>query len=151
NDSNTDDVARLTGPRLTAIDCGADVSAWPPIVAVIVLAPAIVPVNVAVWVASWWLGTAASVRWPPVGLPSAKATVKPPTVSLLPAASRACSVTVTPLPDTSLADESEANDVVRSTGPGVTAIAGAVEVTDCPPIVAVIELAPAIVPVNVAV
>ena len=58
-----------------------------------------------------------------------KPTVSPPVVSLFPAASLACSVSVAVIPDTTLAADVVTTDVVLDAGPGVTAIVGRVEVT----------------------
>ena len=127
-----------------------DVTAAPPIVAVIVLLPAVVPVKVAVYVPFLLSVTALNVPLP-VPLPSANTTFKPPAVSLLPTASSACSVTVSVLPETTPADDSVTNEFEKLAAPGVTVIAGAVEVTAMPPIVAVTVLLPAVVPVKVAV
>src|SRR5262245_40911767 len=124
------------------------------IVAVIVFVPAVVAVNVAVYVPSLLSVTGPNVPMV-VPVPRAKVTVEPPVVKAVPVASRAVSVTVL-VPPTA-ADEGAAatDDCVGSTGPGagpaVTVTVGAWLVTAWPPIVAVIVLLPAVVAVNVAV
>ena len=145
-------LADASGSRMLSAGAAAayavivvDVTVLPLIVAVIVLLPAVVPVKVAVYVPFLLSVTALNVPLP-VPLPSANATVKPPVVSLLPIASSACSVTVSVLPEITLADDTVTNDFERLTAPGVTVIAGAVEVTAVPPIVAVTVLLPAVVP-----
>ncbi len=101
----------------------------------------------------FWL----SVTLPNVPLavpaPNSKATFKPPLVSWLPTASRAVSVTVV-VKSNGMIAEGAATDTVdcaRLTGPGVTVIVGAVEVTACVLMVAVSGLVPARVPVKKAV
>ena len=71
-----------------------EVTSIPPIVAVTVLLPSMVPVKVAAYVPFLLSLTALNVPWPPLVLPNPNATVKPPVVSWLPAASSACNVTV---------------------------------------------------------
>ena len=67
----------------------------------------------------------------PVALPAlrAKATVSPPDVRWLPAASSACNVTVVVLPDATLPGDTLTNEFDKLTVPGVTVTEGAVEVT----------------------
>lgn len=91
------------------------------------------------------------VPLPPVPLPRAKATDKPPLVSSFPFASLACRVIVVTPPNCTLPSERLIVDFARLTGPGVTTIVGGVEVTAEPLIVAVIVLPPARTPVNMAV
>jgi len=86
------DLDRLTGP--TTITVGSvEVTAWPPIVAVIVLLPALVPVKVAVYV-PLPLSVAGTGLNVPLPVLKPKATFKPPLSSWLPLASRAVRVTV---------------------------------------------------------
>jgi hypothetical protein len=146
-DNVTTDFAKLNGPGVTLIEGAVEVTAEPSIVAVIELLPAIVPVNVAVYVPLSLSVTGPIVPWPPLVLPSAKSTFSPPVVSLLPAASSACNVIVEVLPDAMLPEDNVTTELAKLTGPGVTVIEGAVEVTAEPPIVALIVLLPAIVPV----
>lgn len=86
---------------------------------------------------------------PPVLL---KTTVAPPADKLFPAASRACKVAMTELPETTLADDTEINEFDPDIAPGVTVTVGSVVETEDPPIVPVIVVAvPARTPVNVEV
>ncbi len=81
-----------------------------------------------------------------------KATVAPPIVSAFPAASRACSVSVTVPPAEIVSLDTETVDVAGEIVPGVTVTVGAVVVTGAALIVApIVVAAPAITPVNVAV
>ena len=78
-------------------------------------------------------------------------TVDPLVVRLLPAASFACSVSVTTFPDATLPAETVTSDCKVEMGPGVTVIVGSVDVTVMPPIVAPIVVAlPLTTPLNVA-
>ena len=79
------------------------------------------------------------------------ATTSPPLVRLFPAASLACSVSVTALPDVTVGLETDTVEVAVDTGPTVTVTVGSVEVTAWPPIVAPMVVAvPASTPVKVA-
>src|SRR5262249_31948309 len=113
--------------------------------------PAVVPVNVAVYVPFPLSVTPLNVPCP-VPPPRANATVRPPVVSWVPAAFRAVRVTVAVLP-TGTDDGALATvDCPRSAVVDeVTVMVGAVVVTAVPFMVAVMVLAPAVVPVNVAV
>ena len=88
---------------------------------------------------------------PALPLPRAKFTVKPPPVSWLPLASRATRVTVADLPDATGDADTVIVDFDRLTAPGTTVTGGSFEVTVLPPMVAVIVLLPAVIPVKVAV
>jgi hypothetical protein len=127
-----------------------DVTAWPPIVAAMVLLPAVLAVNVAVYVPSLLSVTFPIV--PTVGpVPRTKATVAPPVVSGVPLASFAVRVTVLVPPIATEAGEAVTVDCVGSAGPAAAAmVMGAVEVTAWVLSVAVIVLLPAVVAVNVA-
>lgn len=88
------------------------------------------------------------VEVPPLRL---NTTVAPPVVRLFPAASRACKVRVTVLPDCTVAEETETMDVAELIAPGVTVMVGMVVVTGVPPMVAAMVVAvPATRPVKVA-
>ena len=87
----------------------------------------------------------------PLPAPKPKVTVRPPDVRWLPAASSACNVTVVVLPDATVPGDTLTNDFDKLTGPVDTVMDGAVEVTSRPPIVDVIVLLPARIPVKVAV
>ncbi len=79
-------------------------------------------------------------------------TVAPPVVNALPAASRACSVTVTVPPEPIVSLDTETIDVAAEIAPGVTATVGFGVVTGAALIVApIVVAAPAITPVNEAV
>ncbi len=79
-------------------------------------------------------------------------TLAPPSVKLLPAASRACKVSVTALPDATVGADTVTTELAAEIGPGVTASVGSVEVTTTPSMVAPIVVAvPAITPVKLAV
>ena len=87
-----------------------EVTADPPIVALIVVAvPEVVPVNVAVYVPFELSVTEPNV---PLEVPPDRvnATVRPPLVSWLPAASFAVRVTVTPDPEATVPEETETID-----------------------------------------
>ena len=137
---------------ITVTGGNVDVTAVPPIVAWIVVAvPAVTPVKVAVYVPLLWSVVAPIV--PVLDPPEAvKTTVEPPVVRLFPAASLACKVSVSLLPEATVGLDTLTVEVVTETGPGVTATVGSVEVTGEPPIVAPIVVAvPASTPVKVAV
>jgi len=87
---------------------------------------------------------------PPV---TVNATVDPPVGNALPAASRACSVSVAVPPDTTVPVDTETCDVAVEMVPGVTVTVGSgADATGAALIVAPIVVAvPAITPVNVAV
>src|SRR5262245_51132162 len=142
-------------PAAVTVTVGAvEVTGCPPIAAVMVLVPAVVPVNVAVYVPSALSVTVENVPWP-VPVPSPNATVAPPVVRAVPLASRAVRVTVLVPPTATEAGEMATVDRELLIGPGAAAALHVAlpifEVTGCPPIVAVMVLVPAVVPVNVAV
>jgi hypothetical protein len=88
----------------------------------------------------------------PVLVPPAaeNTTVDPPVLRLLPAASLACSVSVTALPDATVPLDTLTSDPAVEIGPTVTWTVGSVLVTAAPPIVAPIVVAvPAVNPVKV--
>ena len=79
------------------------------------------------------------------------ATVSPPLVRLLPAASLARRLNVALPPEMMLGADTVTTDVLVETAPGVTAMVGRVEVTALPLIVAPTAVGvPAVTPVNVA-
>ena len=90
----------------------------------------------------------------PVLVPPARVnpTVSPPVGRLFPAASFACSVSVTAVPEATVPLETVTSDVATEAGPAITMIVGSVEVTGLPLIVAPMVVAPpATTPVKVAV
>ena len=149
----TNDCAVVAGPGVTVMVGKVDVTATPPIVALIVFAvPASTPVNVAVYV-PFPLSVVDPIV--PVLVPAPvvlKTTVEPPVVRSFPAASLAWSVNVAVDPETTVASEVVTTDWAVLIAPGVTVIVGNVDVTGLPPMVALMVLAvPARTPVNVAV
>jgi hypothetical protein len=128
------------------------VTATPPIVAPIVRAvPATIPVKLAVYVPFVLSVVAPTV---PVLVPpeAVNTTVDPPVLRLLPAASFACSVSVTALPDATVPLDTLTTDPVAAVeiAPTVTWTVGSVLVTATPPIVAPMVFAvPAVNPVKV--
>ncbi len=80
------------------------------------------------------------------------ATVAPPVVRLFPAASLACSVSVTALPEATVPDETLTVDLLVEAFPAVTVTVGSVLVTAAALIVAPMVVAePAVTPVKLAV
>ena len=113
--------------------------------------PAVVPVNVAVYVPSP-LSFVTPIAPSLVPLPFGKSTVAPPAVIPFPAASRAVSVSVTVFPEASDGAETVTVLCARESAPGITVIVGNVLVTASPAIVApIVRAVPATVPMNVAV
>ena len=83
---------------------------------------------------------------------AANATVAPPVVRVLPAASFAWSVSATALPETTVPLETDTSDWLVEIAPTVTVTVGSALVTAVPPIVApIVAAVPAVTPVNVAV
>src|SRR5437773_2452230 len=116
---------------------------------IVVAAPAVPPVNVAVYVP-----LLLSVVPPivPVLVPPDRVntTVSPPAVRLFPAPSLACSVSVAVAPETTVLLDVVTVDALRDAEPGVTVIVGRADVPALPPIVAPMVVAvPAIPPVTV--
>jgi len=148
----TTDPAAEIPPTVTWIVGSVVVTAVPPIVAPIVVAvPATAPVNDAVYVPFPWSVVApiVPVLVPPVAV---NTTVAPPVDRLFPAASFACSVTVSALPDATVALATLTIDPAAEIAPTVTWTVGKVVVTAVPPTVAPIVVAvPATAPVKVAV
>jgi hypothetical protein len=109
-------------------------------------------VNVAVYVPSAWsvVELIVPVLVPPTAV---KTTADPPEVRLLPAASFACSVSVTALPPSTVPPpDTLTTELAVEAGPGVTVTVGSAVVTGVPPIVASIVVAvPAATPVKAAV
>jgi hypothetical protein len=153
-DALTTDVAVAAGPGFTVTVGSVVDTATPPIVAPMVLGvPARIPVKLAVYVPFALSVVAPTV---PVLVPpeAENTTVDPPVLRLLPAASLACSVSVTALPDATVPLDTLTTDPVAAVeiAPGVTVTVGSVVVTATPPIVAPIVLAlPAKTPVKIAV
>jgi hypothetical protein len=149
----TDPVAAVEiAPTVTVTVGSVVVTATPPIVAPTVLGvPARTPVKLAVYV-PFALSVVAPIV--PVLVPPAavNTTVDPPVLRSLPAASVACSVSVTALPDTTVGADTLTADRVVEIGPTVTWTVGSVVVTATPPIVAAMVVAvPATIPVKLAV
>jgi hypothetical protein len=140
-----------TGPGVTCTVGSVVVTAVPPIVAPIVRAvPATIPVKLAVYVPFALSVVAPTV---PVLVPpeAVNTTVAPPVLRLLPAASFACSVSVTALPDATVGADTLTTDPAVEIGPTVTWTVGSAVVTATPPIVAPIVLGvPARTPVKLA-
>jgi hypothetical protein len=127
------------------------VTATPPIVAPMVVAlPATIPVKLPVYVPFPLSVVTPTV---PVLVPpeNEKTTVSEPVVRLLPAASFACSVSVTASPDATVAFDTLTTDPAVEIAPTVTWTVGSVLVTATPPIVAPMVFAvPARTPVKLA-
>jgi hypothetical protein len=151
-DTLTTDPAVEISPTVTWTVGSVVVTAAPPIVAPIVRAvPARTPVKVAVYV-PFPLSVVALIV--PVLVPpeAANTTVEPPVAKLLPAASFACSVSVTALPETTVPADTLTTDWVVEIAAGVTWTVGSVVVTATPPIVApIVRAVPAAIPVKLAV
>src|SRR5437016_284052 len=140
-DTVTTDVAGDTTPGVTAIVGSVEVTGLPPIVAPMVVAlPATAPVNVAVYV-PFPLSVVAAIA--PVLVPpdAVNATVSPPAVRLLPAASLARRVRIALPPEMMLAADTVTVDCVVVAAPGTTVIVGSAEVTATLLIVAPIVVA----------
>ena len=139
-------------PAVTVIVGSVEVTAPAPIVAcTVVLVPAATAVKIAVYVPLAWsvVGPTLPPLVPPV---TVNATVDPPAVNALPAASRACSVSVAVPPEPIVSLDTVMTDVAAEITPGVTATVGGVEATGAELIVAPTVVAvPARTPVNVAV
>ena len=81
-----------------------------------------------------------------------KTTVDPPLVKLFPAASFACKVNVTALPEATVLEDTDASEVFVEITPGLTVTVGKVVETKVPPMVARMVVAvPDTKPVKVAV
>src|SRR5262245_55540883 len=152
DDSVMLDWASVNAPGVTVIVGRVDVTGTPPMVAVMVRAvPAVVAVNVAVYVPLPLSEKLVNVPLL-VPAPGPNTTLAPPVVSRLPLASLAVSVTVVELLDCKLERPTETADCVTLAAPGVTVMVGSAEVTGLPPMVAVmLRAVPAKTPVNVAV
>src|SRR5258705_5583932 len=140
-DTVTREVAGEAAPGVTVIVGNVDVTETAPIVAPIVDGvPAVTAVNVAVYVP-----LPLSVVDPivPALVPPeiVNATVAPPVVSALPAASRACKVSVAVPAALTLGLQTETSEVAAEITPGVTVTAGRVVAPGRPSIVARIVLA----------
>lgn len=148
----TVDCAGEAAPGPTVIVGAMEVTGEPPIVALVVRAvPAVVAVNDAVYV-PFPLSVVAEIVPSLVPVPFVNTTVSPPPVSALLAASRAVSVSVAVVPDTTFADETVTVDRASVAAPGVTVIVGGVDVTAPALTVApMLRAEPAVLAVNVAV
>ena len=143
---------REMAPGFTVIVGMMVVTVVPPTCAVSVVAvPDVTPVNVAVYVPLLLSVTELKV---PVLEPPVRpnTTLKPVVERLLPAASRARSVTVTVLPEDTVPEDTVTREFAADRLPGFTVTLGKVDVTETPPMVPPIVVAvPATTPVNVAV
>lgn len=143
----TRDVATETPPGLTVTVGNVDVTEFPPIVALMVVAvPEVTPVNTAEYVPF-----PLSVVEPmvPVLVPPVRVntTADPPALRLLPLLSLACNVRVMVDPELTVPLETETIDCAKDAEPGVTVTVGIVDVTLLPPIVALRVVAePAVTP-----
>src|ERR1041384_2573245 len=155
-DTDTTEVVAEAAPAVTVI-CGRTVLTGVALIVapIVVGVPDRIPVNVAVYVPSplsvAGLGAIDPVLMPPP-LELVNATVAPPVVIRLPAASFACSVSVLVPPERIDPLETDTTDAAAEIGPGFTVIDGAAVLTGVAPIVAWIAVAePAVTPVKIAV
>jgi len=137
-DTVTTEVAGDAAPGVTVIVGNVDVTVLAPMVAPIVAGvPAVIAVNVAVYVPLPWSVAGDGAIVPALDPPeTVNATVAPPALSALPAASRACKVSVAVPPAPMVAADAETSDVAAEITPGVTVTVGRVVATGAPSIVA---------------
>src|SRR5258705_499785 len=146
------EVAGEAAPAGTGIVGSGDVPGLAPIVAcTVVWVPAATAVKIAVYVPLAWSVVGPTVP-PLVPAVTVNATVDPPIVNALPAASCACSVSVPVPPEPIVSLDTLTTDAAAEIGPPATVTVGGVEATGAELIVAPTVVAvPARTPVNVAV
>src|SRR5258706_9382877 len=137
-DTVTTEVAGEAAPGVTVIVGSVDVTGVAPMVAPILAGvPAVTAVNVAVYVPLPLSVAGDGAIVPALDPPeTVNATVAPPVVRALPAASRACKVRVAVPPAPMVAADTETSDVTAEITPGVTVTLGTVVATGPPSIVA---------------